>query len=441
MIALYLFIVLFFVLYAIKNFKKSFLTFSAVSIIFNAAMALKYSPPAISCQLVISLFFAISFYYQRKTYKSNEFCFFKKSFIWCCLSLLISSLVNFIEIGSLSGLTSTIQQYIILYVFIYIFYKVCQSFDDIKYFCKIIISLFAIIFIYGLYEYITKTNPILDTIMSNMPVEYAQDKLYLSDLSNLRDGRSRCQSLFSISILYGIMSALFAFFLIYLRSLGLIKIKKIIYILLVAFSLFGCYACNSKTALVALPIFIIPLLLKNKLLLMLDVIICFVLLLIPDVVLNIIGNFIDLRAFDAKDNSVEGSSLYLRLIQLNASLELWLRSPIFGNGLRSAAMFADKGYDVFGAESVWFRLMIEQGMFGLISYLSLIGAFIKASLKAHRLKMQLLFFTIGFFVICTITDINYTMFFMCFIVLYKLDKLHFLTIDKSSNKQYKYQPN
>ena len=193
--------------------------------------------------------------------------------------------------------------------------------------------------------------------------------------------------------------------------------------LLVAFSLFGCYACNSKTALVALPIFIIPLLLKNKLLLILDVIICFLLLLIPDVVLNIIENFIDLRAFNAKDDTVEGSSLYLRLIQLNASIELWLQSPIFGNGLRSATMFADKGYDVFGAESVWFRLMIEQGMFGLISYVSLIGVFMKASLKAHRLRMQLLFFTIGFFVICSITDINYTMFFMCFIVLYKLDKI------------------
>lgn len=421
MFVFYLFIVLFFILYSFKDFKKSFLTYSAVSIIFNAAMALKYSPPAISCQLVISLFFVISFYFQRRKYYNNEICFFKIPFILCSLSLFISSIITLFVIGGLSGLTSFIQKSIILYAIIYIFFRVCQSLDDIKYFCKVLIFLFAIIFIYGLYEYLTKTNPILDVIMSYMPIEYAEDKLYLSDLENLRDGRSRCQSLFSISILYGIMSVLFCFFLIYLRSLHIIKIRKITYILLLVFSLFGCYACNSKTPLVALPILVIPLLLKNKILLFLDILICIILWSSPDIALDFIGNFIDIRAFDVNDSSVEGSSLYLRLIQLQASIELWLRAPVLGNGLRSTAMFADKGYDVFGAESVWFRLMIEQGLLGIISYIYLIKSFIIASLKTYNLKIQLLFFTIGFFIICTITDINYSMFFMSFIILYKLD--------------------
>ena len=121
MFVFYLFIVLFFILYSFKDFKKSFLTYSAVSIIFNAAMALKYSPPAISCQLVISLFFVISFYFQRRKYYNNEICFFKIPFILCSLSLFISSIITLFVIGGLSGLTSFIQKSIILYAIIYIF--------------------------------------------------------------------------------------------------------------------------------------------------------------------------------------------------------------------------------------------------------------------------------------------------------------------------------
>ena len=422
MTIIYFLIVLFFIVFSFKNFKKSFLTYSAVSVVFNAAMALKYSPPAISCEFVLALFYLIMFFFKRTHFRIEENCFFKQAFVWCSISLIISSLITYFTFGGISGFTSSFQKIIIQYVFIFLFFVICKTKNDILYFCNRLISLFVIIFIYGLFEYVTKTNPILDIINSNMPMEFAQDKLYLSDLEHLRDGRSRCQSLFSISILYGIMSVLFGFFLIHLRSLRIIRISSIKFYLLIFLSLFGCYACNSKTALVALPVFIIPLLLKNKFLLFIDILICIVILLLPDIFLTLLGNIIDLRAFDANDSSVEGSSLYLRLVQLETSIDLWLRAPLFGNGLKSAAMFADKGYGIFGAESVWFRLMIEQGILGLISYVLLIISFIKASLKTLYMKKALLFYTLGFFLICSITDINYTMYFMCFIILYKLDE-------------------
>lgn len=422
MTLIYLFIIIFFIIFSFKSFKKSFLTYAAVSVIFNAAMALKYSPPAISCEFVLAFYFLIMFFFKRKHFRIDDNCFFKQAFVWCSISLIISSLVTYFTIGGISGFTSSFQKIITLYVFIFLFYIICKTKKDILYFCNTLISLYVIIFIYGFFEYVTKTNPILDIINNNMPIEFAQDKLYLSDLEHLRDGRSRCQSLFSISILYGIMSVLFGFFLIYLRALNFIRINDIKFYMLIVLSLFGCYACNSKTPLVALPVFVIPLLLRNKFLLCLDIFICFIILLLPDTFLALLGNIIDLRAFDANDSSVEGSSLYLRLVQLETSIDLWLRAPLFGNGLKSAAIFADKGYDIFGAESVWFRLMIEQGVLGLISYILLIISFIKASFKTLYIRKALLFYTLGFFLICSITDINYTMFFMCFIILYKLDR-------------------
>ena len=54
----------------------------------------------------------------------------------------------------------------------------------------------------------------MDLIKDMIPEEYADDKLYVSDLENLRDGRFRAQSLFFITILYGISSLLFMFFIL-----------------------------------------------------------------------------------------------------------------------------------------------------------------------------------------------------------------------------------
>lgn len=258
--------------------------------------------------------------------------------------------------------------------------------------------------------------------MSFVPEEYAQDKLYLSDLTELRDGRTRLQSLFSISILYGIMSVLFGMFLIYaIKYCKIIKLKNRYFYFLIFMSLFACYLCNSKTAMVALPVFIIPLLLKNKLLLAFDIIAVLIVSLTPETLIEFLGNFIDLSAFDANNDQVSGSSLYLRLLQLDESLKLWAQAPILGNGLRSAGYFVEKGYQIFGTESVWFRLMIEQGLLGIVSYLFMIISFIRESKKNKRISLPLLFFTLGFFLICSITDINYSMYFMCFIV---LDRWH-----------------
>lgn len=425
MIIISLIIIAAFVVSARYSLIKSFLTFAAVSISMNAAMAVRYTPPSISVQLILCVFYAICFFIKRKRFKMTESCFFSKAFIYVSLSYLISSFIA-ISNGGLSGLTSAILKILTIYFFIYLFWLCCRTKENIIYFTKVLIIIFSIAFVYGLYEYFSHSNPFLTAIMSNMPEEYAKDKIYLSDLESLRDGRARCQSVFYITILYGIFSLLFLFYILAIKSYKIINLNKFEIICLVAFSLFACYASNSKTPLVALPIYIIPYILKNRFLIFMDIIVISIFFIDSNILLSILGNVINLDAFNVNnDDMTEGSNLAMRIVQLQLSFDLWSQSPIWGNGLRSAAQFSEtaKYAMILGTESVWFRLMIEQGVLGLLSYIYMIYAFLKASYRSHN-KVILITYTLAFFLICSITDINYTLFFMCFIALYRMDILN-----------------
>lgn len=425
MITLYFAIIIIFIVWGLKDYKKSFITYAAVSLLLNAGIAIRYAPPSISVNLVLNLFFVILYFtVEKKKYKSFSAFPLKNAFLLLAFSIGISAVITWVN-GSFSGITSAINNILGIYLFVYVFWNICDGYKDIKYFVSCLIVVFILVYVYGIFEYITRSNPVLDIIKDMIPEEYADDKLYVSDLENLRDGRFRAQSLFFITILYGVCSLLFLFFVLNIRKYKhLFRFNKIGIYLLVIFSLFACYASNSKTPLVALPLFIMPLFIRNKLLFSLLVIIAFVLLLDPTILVSPLKNVIDIKAFDVNNSDMsEGSNAYMRLLQLEASFEYWMKSPILGNGLRSGAMFSERDFRLFGCESVWFRTMIESGALGLIAYAKLIIDSLKTSVKFDK-TYYMFFYSLAFYLICSITDINYTMYFMCFCIMLKLCMLN-----------------
>lgn len=281
-----------------------------------------------------------------------------------------------------------------------------------------------IVFIYGIFEFLFQSNPIMDAISKSIPEEYAQGKIFLSDLDDTsRGGRARCQSLFSISILYGIASMLFCFFYFFITKYNnIFNIRKYFSFLVIVFVLFAQYACNSKTAIVALPVFILPWLIKNKVALFVDIIGIIIFLFFSNEIIDILSIFVDINAFNADDNQVSGSSLYLRLLQFEAGFEHWFNSFLFGNGIRSGEILSEKDYRLFGCESIWIRTMVEQGLLGIIAYIYLIITCLKRSLKCVN-KWQIFFFVAGFFTICSITDIDYNLFFLLYITMLRIDNI------------------
>lgn len=420
MIAVWFAIILIFIVWGFKDYKKSFLTYAAVSLLINAGMAIRYAPPSIGVSLVLNLFFVLLYHYKKRYVYKSAFHFpLKKAFLWMSASLCVSAIVTWSN-GSISGITSAINNIFGIYLFIYVFWNVCESKQDIKYFISCLVVVFAVSYIYGIYEYSTHSNPILDSIKAMIPDEYSEGKLAMSDVENLRDGRFRAQSLFYISILYGINSVLFMFFVLFVNKYKqYLNFGKMCLALIVCFSLFACYTSNSKTPLVAIPLFVLPYVLKNKIAFMLFAVLSIIIIISPEYILSLLGDIINLEAFDVKNEDMSGgSNIYMRMLQLEASVEYWMKAPLFGNGLRSGAMFSERDARLFGCESVWFRTMIERGALGLVAYIIMIINCLKVSLKYDK-KYFLFMYTVAFYVICSITDINYTMYFMCFCVMVK----------------------
>ncbi len=63
----------------------------------------------------------------------------------------------------------------------------------------------------------------------------------------------------------------------------------------------------------------------------------------------------------------EGSSMALREIQFSAAYVFFQDAPILGNGLGYTIRAIEKSTTLYGAESILFTLMIERGMFGIVS--------------------------------------------------------------------------
>lgn len=79
---------------------------------------------------------------------------------------------------------------------------------------------------------------------------------------------------------------------------------------------------------------------------------------------TIYGSFVD-------TNAVSGSNTDMRTIQYEISLFYFLQSPLIGNGLSYTWNVALVEYpELYGAESVWFPYMIDQGLLGCIAWLS-----------------------------------------------------------------------
>ena len=425
MTIVYILIVLFFILYARKDFSKSLILFAAIHNLFNSGMAIRFQPPAITIDLLLNVFFVFMYYTKYKNIvKSSKEPFFKQSFVWMIISLMISTIVAVLG-GNTSAITMGIRTILSQYVFIFIFWHVCNTEKQLLYFSKCIIVAFTIVLVYGLFEYITNSNPILNIIHANIPDAYADDKLYISDLEyTLRGGRARLQSLFYITILYGISSVLFVFYVITVfRKQKDFEINKQYMYFLVACGLFACYLSNSKTPIIAIPIIFLPYIFKRKYSIFILIILAYF-IFNPNLFNSLLSNVVNINAFDVNnDDPNAGSTVAMRLIQLEISFNAFMQSPIWGNGLRYSGYLASTsaGAELLGAESCWFKLLIEQGVLGILAFVNIIYTFVKKGVEISKNdRCTLGFFGLGFYLIVSITDIGFELFYVLFIALYKI---------------------
>lgn len=252
----------------------------------------------------------------------------------------------------------------------------------------------CLVSLYALFETITRSNPLLKSlVLSGCYIESPF-------VTKIRFGLKRAQAIFSMhTTLGGVMLFNYALLLVAYKTAYIKKTRlNIIVICLCAMCVFltGARSCIIGLLMCTGMSF-------SKLKVSHILLLCFI---IPFVFI-FAGDYLS-QIFDSIFNTekVNGSSSDMRLIQFMISWDYMMRSPIIGNGLGflyNDVVLNHVEKELFGAESMWFGVIADQGILGLVSYLFL---FISPILYSWRKDNKLIIlFVIGILVMHSLSTI------------------------------------
>lgn len=366
-------------LFSLRNWSKTVIAWLPLQLLFNECVCLKYTSPAVSFVLAVDFLLLFIYFAQRKRLRLNQRpFFFKEVLIAYLVSYLLSMLFSTVSIGEM--LTGTIKYFIQNFIILYLFQKAITGYDEIRLFVKTIFVVAVLIVSLGLFESIVGDNPVLDYVFMNAPIDAVEGKMYyippfLSYTGELaeRFGMVRVFSFFSIHIAFGCACVILLFFYAYLYKFNNTLINKFYLVIGITLFLIGVFLCNSKTPIAGLLFFAIGILsfkdISRGYVVLFIVISVFVLVTyFPDYLKNIIALF---NSKVAEEGG--GSNVDMRARQFEVGFNLFEKSPLFGNGIGSIAVFMKGGNnaDLLGAESSWLKILPERGIVGVIVYLYL----------------------------------------------------------------------
>lgn len=270
---------------------------------------------------------------------------------------------------------------------------------------------------YAIYEIISRTNPLV--------VTFADLGLYNSSWysTEIRFGLKRAQSFLMMhTSLGGVCIALFSMLFVALkfRKLNNLKVKVLLLLLF-----FVAFATGSRSAILAIAISLCLYFSEiNTKQLGGLVIVAGIFLIFQSYFDTIISSFQDTEA-------VQGSNSDMREGQFDIAFASLLNHFWLGNGLTYT--FSDSFFtkELFGAESLWLPIIIEQGVWGCITVaIFFIQCFVYC-LKQN--KKYLCFFVLAMLVLFSMTSVPQFNFTYVFIYLYVMVNMDKLTVDKTIN--------
>ena len=377
----------FFITLALRNFRKAVMIWVPCSLLFNPMVCVIYFPRALPLTLTVNAIYVAIFIIKSLrfggNYNTNKF-HLKKYMVATIISVILSTM--FSSIPFTTSINNIIKGIVIGWGMVYVFFKCISSQKEISIFLKTCIIVALIITINGLMEFITHINPIGDFVYMGSPMtEELENRSYyvpyiVTGYFRKRWGLPRCYSCFNLHITFGAMCSLIFFVLFtYVKNRWSLVHGRITsfwnnYACKIASALLivGVICSNSKTPFIG---FIILLLafydirsfinIKSMIPLILGLIILIV--YVP----NIFNNILSLYDDDLAEGD-GGSTLATREEQLGFIMKLFYMNPIVGNGINAAIYYSKnvRGFEgILGAESIWFKLLADQGIVGCIAYM------------------------------------------------------------------------
>ena len=359
---IFVFIACVLVLYSLINFKKSFMLYMAFELVWfpNAKLISITGLPSIPLYFFTSSAFVLIFLLKRRNIKKSEAFPFTAPLLMVSLSYFFTCFTSYI--GFFDDFSRTIGFLTHNFLEVWVIWVEFRDENDFRQYFKYAIFVFFFATLYGVVEYCMQTNILLEYKSTLTP-----EGLSIYPIDPFRG--YRMSSIFEHPIGAGMNFALFSV-LIGTMSIKLkegIPLKTLAYV--TAILSIGCILLTKMRsgiffALVAL-LALFDLKNKKFIKILIFGFISFLVVLpfFSNESLNVLLSLFNTAA----QEKVGGSSFEMRLVQLDAVLNLVNRSPIFGLGERfSDAMNNSFVIDALGFESIWFEQLSKHGFFGAL---------------------------------------------------------------------------
>lgn len=247
----------------------------------------------------------------------------------------------------------------------YIIWKLLRTRGDVIYILKSLLVFFLIVGAYALVELVMGQN-YYSVFVNNMG--WAAGILG-GEEADERFGLLRCNSLLPYSSAFGMTTGTIFMLLLYLKINGVAILSKKKEIFLLVVMPFCVLLSGTRSQIVYTAICVFPFLFYGR---FFKSNISKIILIIVFLAF-IIGNeyiFMIIDSIVHSDKANMGSSSDMRQNQLDICMRYFVFSPIWGFGKNYIWDYVKaQNYGLLGAESVWFQLMVDYGIMGMITYL------------------------------------------------------------------------
>ena len=286
-----------------------------------------------------------------------------------------------------------------------------------------------IIGVYTLFETVTRSNPYIDIV--NALGTYTSDAF----IQEIRFGLKRSQSIFSMHTTSGAVCMVLFCVLLVAKKMQFLKSKLTTVTIYLLF--FACMASGARSIILGVVVCLF-IFFRGKYM-MPKYWLPIILILIVGT--SLFGSYIDsiVDSFIHTEKA-GGSDTDMREKQFEISLYYWGKSFWIGNGLSFTYEHALKQYrELFGAESLWFSIMIDQGTLGIFAYISFFVASVFYCIKKKCIKLS--YFILGLLASNTLSSLpNFNITYTIFYVVVMVDMIKSSVLTKKSHESSLFIP-
>ena len=372
----------------LKNYKKG------VIMIAMTVQLLAYigtGIPGIKMFFLLSLLSLGLFFVNSKQLSCDKYPQYIK---WATLLFLCSFSVTLYSSDFMHWETVIVNA-VCYFAFPFLLWKCLDSPMRVNYALKLLLLIMSAGTLFGVIEAFTRKNLIFH-VMEEL---FVFEDFYI-DADTIRFGLKRCNSFFSYFSTYGIAS--YVSFIVFYVNIFMLNKKGAWQSVLVFLCAFGAFSTGSRAVFFGLFLACAMLLFRKQFIRSKkgSTFLAVAFITLP-VILTIGYKVMDSMLNSDTSKYASGSSSDLRMMQWAACLPYFLESPIVGNGrMYIWEVVKAKHYELLGAESIWFSILVDYGLLGALAFLFLIFACAK---HLARYNFRLICLPVGYLLILSLS--------------------------------------